>query len=165
MHLPGDAAGGGPQDVLGPLEGAAPLFDPARAQGPDRLLRQGHQLDVLRTRVLHRPLLRFPAQPRHEIGDVRLGVSGSTGRWMESVEEAHDGNHDAHDLTHCQLSIVTFSILSPRRIWSSDLSRRRHLAEDGVAAVEVRLRREGDEELAAAGVGAGEGHADGAPRS
>ena len=34
------------------------------------------------------------------------------------------------------------------------------LPEDGVAAVEVRLRGEGDKELAAAGVRAGEGHAD-----
>src|SRR6185295_4626778 len=37
-----------------------------------------------------------------------------------------------------------------------------HLAEDRVTAIEMRLGREGDEELAAAGVGAGEGHADGA---
>src|SRR5207302_2858046 len=35
-----------------------------------------------------------------------------------------------------------------------------HPAENRVAAVEVRLRRMGDEELRAAGVRAGEGHAD-----
>src|SRR3954469_19400224 len=35
--------------------------------------------------------------------------------------------------------------------------------KDGVMAVEVRLPGEGEEVLAAAGVGAGEGHADGTP--
>ena len=39
-----------------------------------------------------------------------------------------------------------------------------HTAEDRVAAVEVRLRRVGDEELRAAGVGPGEGHAHRAAR-
>ena len=37
-----------------------------------------------------------------------------------------------------------------------------HVAEDGVAAVEVGLRSVGDKPLRAAGVFAGEGHADGA---
>ena len=40
----------------------------------------------------------------------------------------------------------------------------RHLAEDGVHLVEVRLGRVGDEELAAAGVLAGVGHGQGAGR-
>src|SRR3982751_1576636 len=41
---------------------------------------------------------------------------------------------------------------------------RRHLAEDGVAAVEMRLRRMGDEELAAAGVRTGQRHPERPPQ-